>query len=130
MNFARFIAIVAALACMAALAQAPAASSARQAREAEILSVYKKAMAKLERGDVDGALTHFTAAGKARHRPMFQSLGPRLPLVVQNLGTVRRVAAAEKSGEIELMRDTPSGRQVFSVTFLKGRDGAWKIDGM
>lgn len=124
MNLARFAILLLACAALNAAAQV------QGPREGELLGVYQKAMGKLRRGDVEGALSHFTPAGQARHRPMFESLRPRLATVVDNLGTVRRVSVAERSGEIELLRETPSGPQVFPVIFLKGRDGAWKIDSM
>lgn len=124
MHIARFAILL--LACVAL----NVAAQARGPREAELLGVYEKAMGKLRRGDVEGALSHFTPAGQARHRPMFESLRPRLATVVDNLGTVGRVSVADRSGEIELTRETPTGRQVFPVIFLKGRDGAWKIDSM
>lgn len=124
MHLARFAILL--LACVAL----SAAAQARGPRERELVGVYEKAMGKLRRGDVEGALTHFTPAGQARHRPMFESLRPRLATVVDNLGTVGRVSVAEKSGEIELTRETPSGPRIFPVIFLRGRDGAWKIDSM
>ncbi|HET9650970.1 MAG TPA: DUF4124 domain-containing protein [Usitatibacter sp.] len=94
------------------------------------LRVYEQMIAKLKRGDVEGALSHFTETGRANHRRIFEQLGPKLPEAVDKLGRITTVQVVGDMADLTLERDTPQGKTSFSVMMLRSYDGQWKIDGM
>jgi hypothetical protein len=99
--------------------------------DAAVIRVYEEMKAKLKRGDIEGALSHFTEVGKANQRTIFEQLGSALPNAVDNLGRIVEVQTGPRTAEITLDRDTPQGKRAVRVMMVRSYDGKeWKIDSM
>jgi PKD repeat protein len=92
--------------------------------------VYSGAMASLRSRNVEGALRSFTASAAARYQEAFNALGPELPSVVDQLGTLQEGTISDGYAEYLLVRNTPDGPQGFLIYMIKGEDGVWRIDTM
>ncbi|MGH6924111.1 MAG: PKD domain-containing protein [Propylenella sp.] len=100
------------------------------ATDTKLRAVYSGAMAKLRGGDIEGALAGFTANVSERYRAVFTALGPRLPSVVDQLGTIQDGTISDTFAEYALIRNTPAGPQAFLIYLVRGEDGVWRIDEM
>ena len=61
---------------------------------------------------------------------MFTFLGPALPSAVDKLGVVSNATVYGDWAEFELLRSSAAGIKAFSLQFIRGDDGIWRIDGM
>jgi hypothetical protein len=100
------------------------------ATDTKLRAVYSGAMEKLRGGDIEGALSGFTENVSERYRGVFTALGPRLPSVVDQLGTIQDGTISETYAEYVLVRSTPTGPQAFLIYLVRGGDGVWRIASM
>lgn len=99
--------------------------------DAMLRGVYTGMLTKLRAGDIDGALTYFTAGTATKYRTVFSTIGAaNLPSVVDRLGTIDDGTISDQFAEYVLVRNKPAGPQAYLVYLIRGQDGVWRIDGM
>jgi PKD repeat protein len=92
--------------------------------------IYVGMLDNLKNGNVDGALTAVTAGVYEKYKAVFNTLKPKLPFIVDQLGTIQDGTIGNKMAEYVIMRNTSSGPQGFLMYFILGEDGVWRIDAM
>ena len=95
-----------------------------------IQGVYTGMVGNLRTGDINGALSRVTGGVHDKYAAVFNTLGPSLSSIADNLGTIQGGQVSEDFAEYLVVRDTPNGPQGFLIYFLRGEDGVWRIDGM
>jgi hypothetical protein len=87
---------------------------------------------RLRAGDVEGAMNFITGGAMEQYRTLFNALrdAGQLPGAVDALGTMRGATIGNGFGELIISRETPSGTVAFLISFSRGPDGVWRIEGM
>jgi hypothetical protein len=104
----------------------------KQASDIDTLlqGVYSGMLDNLKAGGIDVAMHAFNGSAHDEFLSIFTALGPNLPSVVEQLGTLIAGSFSSRFAEYALVRDTAIGKETFNVYFLRGENGVWRIDGM
>ena len=92
--------------------------------------VYNDMLDRLRLQAVDGALNHLTPTMQDKFRSVFQALGPDLPTVVDQLGSLAGGRIGEDLALYRVVRDENGTQMAYSVYFVRGNDGVWRIGEM
>lgn len=92
--------------------------------------IYTGMLDKLRAGNIDEALTAVSSSGYEKYKAVFTTLRPRLPVIVDQLGTIQDGTIGNQLAEYVIARNTSSGPQAFLIYFIRGKDGVWRIDGL
>lgn len=95
-----------------------------------IRAVYEKMLARLGAGNVNGALTAFTASAYEKYSGIFNELRPDLATLAGQVGTLEGMTFGLDIAELNVVRTTQNGPQQFLVDLIRSEDGIWRIDGM
>ena len=109
---------------IAILASEPASVSARF----DVLWASFKSL--LQTGDVSGALAFVAPSLRSAMERVLLGLGTDLPAVAASLGDVRVTDQVGELAEAILVRDDPSGRQLYFIQFRRDGLGRWLIEEM
>ncbi len=101
-----------------------------QQQDAMLRAIYNGMLDRLRAGDINGALTSITGGMQEKYRAVFTNLGPNLPVIANQLGTMKGGFIATEFAEYVIVRDANGQQQAFLVYFLRSEDGIWRIDGM
>jgi hypothetical protein len=85
---------------------------------------------KLRAGDIDAAMHAINANGYDNYYSLFIALQPNLATIVDQLGALQPGTFSLMSAEYPVVRDTGGGQEGYSIDFLRGEDGVWRIDSM
>jgi hypothetical protein len=85
---------------------------------------------KLRAGDINAAMYAINANGYDKYLAVFNALAPNLSAIVDQLGSLQTGIFSTRSAVYPLVRDTVTGQEGFSINFLRGEDGVWRIDSM
>jgi hypothetical protein len=86
--------------------------------------------ARLQAGDVAGALQFLAPALQPRMERVFQDLGPALPTLASSLGDLHVTDQLGNLAEAVLVQDEPGGPQVYFIQFRRDTLGRWLIEEM
>jgi hypothetical protein len=85
-------------------------------------------LARLNAGDIEGALACFTPSAAEQYRPVLQALSGELPAVAQQLGVIVDGYMTEELAEYLLVQQQTDGSsQGFLVYLIRMPDGVWRI---
>lgn len=93
-------------------------------------NVYNSMLNRLTAGAIDGALNHLTPIMQGKYRSVFEALGPDLPAVVNQLGTLAGGRIGDALAMFTVVRGENGVQMGFPVTLVRGNDGVWRIDEM
>lgn len=93
-------------------------------------ATYNGMLGDLRAGNIEAALTVVMPSVVEKYRTVFTSLGASLPAVVNDLGTFQDGTISNGFAEFSVIRNSTVGTEVYPITFMRGDDGVWRIDGM
>lgn len=91
---------------------------------------YMTMVNRLRANDATAALRAFTGSAQAKFSGIFSSLGAGIAQAATQLGTPKSLSIMGGLAEITLIRPTANGSAAFSVQFVQGEDGVWRIEEM
>ena len=86
--------------------------------------------ARLQAGDVAGAMQFLAPTLQPRMERVFQALGLDLPAVASSFGDLHVTDQLGDLAEAVLVQDEPSGRQLYFIQFRRDSLGRWLIEEM
>jgi hypothetical protein len=86
--------------------------------------------ARLQAGDVTGALSFLSPTLQPRMEVVFQQLGSDLPAVAASLGALRVTDQLGDLAEAVLAQDEATGRKLYFIQFRRDGLGRWLIEEM
>lgn len=95
-----------------------------------VCSVYAHLRARLAVQDASGAGNALMGALQSRLMPLFNALGPRMPNVAANLGTLADGLIGFDAADVIAVRDLTSDVRGYPVHFARDAKGVWRIDSM
>jgi hypothetical protein len=95
-----------------------------------IRGVYSDLLSRLQASNSALALNLFPEYARPIYDDIFGKLGTDLPTVANQLGSVLRISASEKTAELILTRQVGGDTLSFAVYLLRGGDGIWRIESM
>jgi hypothetical protein len=98
--------------------------------DAELRGAYDGLLRALRSGDAATALRFVTEPARAGFQVMLAELGPDLPSITEQLGTLESGPIGDDVAEYTLVRQAGSVRALYFVYFLRDGDGLWRIEGM
>lgn len=99
-------------------------------QRAAICATYAHMRARLVAQDANGAGYAMMGGLKSRLMPLFTALGPRMPTVAANLGTLADGLIGFDAADIIAVRDLTSEVRGYPVHFARDAKGVWRIDSM
>jgi hypothetical protein len=108
------------------------ALQARSIAEMDVMfkELWARMLAKLKAGDIPGALTATTGAGRPRFQLIFENLQPDPATAVDQLGTLNANLFDVGSAEYFLVRQKAEGPAAYPIYFIRSGDGVWRVDAM
>ena len=86
--------------------------------------------ARLQAGDIAGAMQFLAPTLQPRMELVFQDLGPDLPAAASSLGDLHVTDQLGDLAEAVVVQDEPSGRQLYFIQFRRDTLGRWLIEEM
>jgi hypothetical protein len=86
--------------------------------------------ARLQAGDVAGAMAFLSVTIQPRMQAVFQELGSALPMVADGLGQLDVTDQAGSLAEAVLVQEEPEGASLYFIHFRRDSLGRWLIDEM
>lgn len=83
--------------------------------------------AALRASDVPAVLSHFTEEAAERYQPVLQRIGTDLPSLADAFTEITVARVSDAMVECLLIRTIDDTDQAFLVTFMRGRDGVWRV---
>ncbi|MDP2158751.1 MAG: hypothetical protein Q8K68_13705 [Nitrospirota bacterium] len=86
-------------------------------------------ISRLEREDIEGALTYFAGSRKEQHRTVFQALKEKkvLKAAMKGYKGVHIESVYGHYAQCGVLREEPGGVYSYPVQLIKDADGRWKI---
>jgi len=95
--------------------------------DALLKSKWEGMKAALVNGDIETALTYFTSPVQERYRLTFNQFKDKLPIRISNIEAPHLLNVSDILAEAELIRTRHGVRYSYPITFVKDRNGLWKI---
>ncbi|WP_201345557.1 hypothetical protein [Thiohalobacter sp. COW1] len=98
--------------------------------DAKLRAVYSRMLDRLRVGAIEGAMTHITSTMRNKYSSTFHSSQDKLANIIDQLGVLHGGAIGENIAQYIVLR-SEGGKDVgFSVFFVRGADGVWRIGEM
>lgn len=92
--------------------------------------IWRGFSAALVSGDMAGALEHFMTQSRPRYAAIFGALAPQLPVIAEAFSTLQKVSTDEDIADYAINRTVNGSNLIFLVTFIRDKDGVWRLEGM
>jgi hypothetical protein len=98
--------------------------------DAEIQKVWSALRAAFVAGDGEAALALFTAEAVGRYRPALTAPGTDWQELAADLGPIHPGEVGATYADYVITRKVNGENEAFLITFMRGRDGAWRISSL
>ncbi len=99
-------------------------------KDAMLRGIYENMIEDLRQGNIEGAVARFSGSMQEKYRGIFTALQPDLPTIVGQMGMLDSGLLGEDWAEYVLLRDENGQPRAYLIYFMRGEDGAWRIEGM
>jgi len=98
--------------------------------DARLRKTYTDMLDLLKAGSTQGALLRIDAHTRNHYASVFTDLAAQLSTISDQQRDIRNGSIGGEWAEYTVLRDTGNGTQAFSINFIKGWDGVWRIQNM
>jgi hypothetical protein len=98
--------------------------------QAKLNGIYDGMLNRLRAGNVQGALSAFTASARDRYGVVLGQLETALPSIIDQVGELTEFNFGIDLAELSVVRATSDGPRRFMLYMLRSEDGIWRFDGM
>lgn len=92
--------------------------------------IYLQMLGNLRERNIEAALTAITGGMRDKYGAVFESIEPRLPNIVDQLGMLQSGSFGREMAEYVIVRTQNGDPHAFLMYFIRSEDGVWRIDGM
>ena len=95
-----------------------------------LASLYLAMLDRLALGNTAGALNAISTAMRPKYSAVFTTLQGQMSTIVDQLRSIQDATVSDQIAELHIVRTTSAGPRTFSILFMRGEDGVWRIEGM
>ncbi len=112
------------------LARTPVLVDDAAGASARFQALWAGFLARLQAADRTGALAHLTPSLRSRFEPVFQQLGPDLPVIAAGLGGIELIDQVGHLAEAAFLQAADGVTRLYFVYFRRDNRGQWLIQDM
>lgn len=98
--------------------------------DTKLRAIYSDMLTSLREQNIKEALSAISGGMREKYRELFMVLNPRLPIIVDQLGTMQSGSIGNEMAEYVVLRNQDGQPRAFLIYFIRSEDGVWRIDGM